>query len=130
MQQKRVKRHAFFGTFDGANPNLSTATRTSNATPLQGLYLLNDPFVERMGRGLATRLLDHSNNDKERIDLAVAVTFGRHVQVEEVAAVQRLLRIVRRQWQREGVPKRQVDMEAWSAVTHMLLCSNEFFFVE
>src|SRR5579871_3215853 len=45
LMTQRIQRHPFLGLFDGADTNASTARRVTSTTPLQALYLMNDPFV-------------------------------------------------------------------------------------
>ena len=44
LMQQRIQRHPFFAIFDGADTNAPTAVRMQNSTPLQALWLMNDPF--------------------------------------------------------------------------------------
>src|SRR5439155_15801059 len=56
LMTQRIRRHPFFGIFDGAETNMSTAFRITSTTPLQALWLLNDPFVHEQAKKFAARL--------------------------------------------------------------------------
>ncbi len=57
LMTQRIQRHPFLAIFDGADPSASTPARTTSTTPLQSLYLLNDPFVHEQSRRVADRVM-------------------------------------------------------------------------
>lgn len=58
---QRIQRHPYLAIFDGADPSASTAFRMTSTTPLQALYLLNDPFVHEQSEKFAGRLLSETD---------------------------------------------------------------------
>src|SRR5204863_398311 len=52
LMTQRIARHPYLALFDGPDTNASTARRVSSTTPLQALFLLNDPFVHRLAEAL------------------------------------------------------------------------------
>ena len=48
---QRLLKHPYLALFDGPDTNASTDVRTRSTVPLQALYLMNNPFVQRAGRG-------------------------------------------------------------------------------
>src|SRR4029077_14096010 len=77
LMTQRIQRHPFLALFDGADTNASTATRVTSTTPLQALYLMNDPFVHAQARKLTERLMAECADDSGRIERAYALLFGR-----------------------------------------------------
>ncbi len=101
--------------FDAANPNLVTGDRDVTNVPLQGLYLLNGPFVQEMAAALAKRIASAPN----RIERAFELCFHRQPDEREIALAERFL-----QSQAEDESKRL------TAFCQSLLCSAEFRFAD
>ena len=57
LMTQRITRHPFLAIFDGADPATSTGARLTTTTPVQALYLLNDPFVHEQSKRFAARVL-------------------------------------------------------------------------
>ncbi len=74
--------------FDGANPNLVTGDRDVTNVPLQGLYLLNCPFVQEMAAALAKRIQSAPN----QIELAFQLCFNRKPDAQETILAEKFLR--------------------------------------
>jgi len=74
--------------FDVANPNLVTGDRDVTNVPLQGLYLLNGPFVQEMAAALAKRIQSAPN----QIELAFQLCFNRMPDAQEIALAEKFLR--------------------------------------
>src|SRR5439155_634956 len=56
LMQQRIKKHPFLETFDGADPNATTAVRSISTTPIQALFMMNDPFVHEQADQFAVRI--------------------------------------------------------------------------
>ena len=50
LMTQRIQRHPFLALFDGPDTNASTADRVTTTTPLQALFLMNDPFVQEQAK--------------------------------------------------------------------------------
>src|SRR5262249_10154577 len=83
LMSQRIPRHPYFGTFDAAEPNLSTPRRITSRTALQALWMLNAPFVHEQGRVFASRLLKERPDDAARIERGFALALGRTPSSEE-----------------------------------------------
>src|SRR5262245_33585726 len=129
LMTQRIQRHPFLALFDGADTNASTATRTTSTTPLQALYLMNDPFVHAWARGFAKRILSEQADDMARIERAYVLLFGRPPTAEEVAAGREYLIRVFQKF-RSGVPTDQVPAKAWESLSRALFLSNEFVYLD
>jgi hypothetical protein len=114
----RLRRPAFFEAFDGADPNLSTGRRVLTSTPLQPLFLLNDPFVAKQAEGFAARLLAA---DGDRLALAWESAFARTPASDERRRSSDFL---------AAVTERLGEPAAWSALCRALFGSSEFQFVD
>ncbi len=119
---QRLQRHPFLGLFDGPDTNTTTEARPSSTVPLQALYWMNNPFVWGQAEGLARRCV--GGDDKQRIRRAYELAFARPATEEEVHAAGSYLRQCRQALARSD------DTEAWTSLAHVLLCANEFVYVE
>ncbi len=122
---QRIQRHSYLAIFDGADPSVSTPRRASTTTPLQSLYLLNDPFVHTQTEKLAERLLaDQANqswNDAKLVQHAFQLCLARPATEHETDQALRHLRAVSSQ----NTPK-----EAWQSLARVLIRLNEFVYLD
>ena len=130
LMQQRIKKHPFFATFDGADANATTAARQVSTTPLQALFMMNDPFAHEQAEKFAVRLLGSTSSEARSIDLAWRLAYGRPATREEAKEAREFLR---RHWLRlaaKRVPLDQRVEQLWAGLTRVLLGSNEFLFVD
>jgi Protein of unknown function (DUF1549)/Protein of unknown function (DUF1553)/Planctomycete cytochrome C len=66
LMTQRIQRHPYLAIFDGADPSASTPRRLTSTTPLQALFLLNDPLVHDQAGKFANRLLSERADDTAR----------------------------------------------------------------
>jgi mono/diheme cytochrome c family protein len=127
LMTQRIQRHPFLGLFDGADTNASTAWRVTSTTPLQALYLMNDPFIHEQSRKFADRLLSERPDDPGRIERAYLLMFSRPASTAEQAAGKEYLARVRDKL--AGVPAEQQTRKAMESFVRVLFMSNEFVYV-
>jgi hypothetical protein len=121
VQTARWDRSSFAMLFDAANPDASTEKRAPSTVAPQALLFLNHPFVLAHARHLVERLKDEtSGGESARIERAYRLLFGRPPGPEEVEVCARLLA-------RPGRPGSESD---WAGLAHVLLCSNEFMYID
>ena len=120
LMTQRIRRHPFFGTFDGAETNMSTALRITSTTPLQALYMLNDPLVHEQAKAFAARLQKERKDDADRIQRGFALALGRAATAGEAAAAQGYVAQAR-----TGLG----ESEAWESFARILFRLNEFVYV-
>ncbi len=118
VMQQRFARHPFFGLFDGADTNTGTDRRLVSTTPLQALYLMNDPFVHAHAKAFAGRVQKEGKDDAARVTRAFVLLYGRVPTDDEVKATT------------EYVAKLGGTDRAWESLTRALFLSNEFVYVE
>ncbi|HEX5269867.1 MAG TPA: PSD1 and planctomycete cytochrome C domain-containing protein, partial [Gemmataceae bacterium] len=121
LMTQRLQRHPFLALFDGPDTNTTTDHRESSTVPLQALFLMNNPFVHEQARGLARRMIAAAPDDAGRVAFGYEVAWGRPPGAEEVAAAQHYLRRYV-----AGGPQ----AEAWVSLARVLLCANEFLYVD
>ena len=121
LQTARWDRGGFATLFDAANPDACVERRTVSTVAPQALFLLNHEFVQTQARSLAARLWqDRKAPARQRIHRAYQLLLGRVAQPEEIRIAEDLL----------GQCGGTGSEEAWQALGHVLLCSNEFAYVD
>jgi hypothetical protein len=130
LMTQRIQRHPFLAIFDGADPNASTSTRVTSTTPLQALYLMNDPFVHARASGLAKRLLAERSDETSQIERAYALLFGRPPSGDERATASGYLARVTEKLKNGGLSTDPVSARAWESLARGLMLSNEFVYLD
>ncbi|MCA9171789.1 MAG: DUF1553 domain-containing protein, partial [Planctomycetales bacterium] len=130
LMTQRIQRHPFLAIFDGADPSASTATRMETTTPLQALYLLNDPFVHVQAEQVARRIQASRLTDAARIDFAWQLLFARPATSEEAIAGQQFLEQATSLIERTDNSPVEVRDQAWNAYVRSLFRLNEFVYLD
>ena len=118
--------------FDGADSSLIVPRRTSSASPLQALFLMNSDHVKASTERIAARLC-RVPETTQRIGQAYLLLYGREAAADDVAAGQTFLET----WdvsaaeppkQSNDIP--QEEIVRWQAYLQALLLANEFLYVD
>ncbi|MCY2963708.1 MAG: DUF1553 domain-containing protein, partial [Planctomycetota bacterium] len=121
VQTARWDRSGYATLFDAANPDSSTEKRVVSTVAPQALLLLNHEFILGQAKHLAGRWLRESPTDEtHRIQLAYQQLFGRPASDAE-------LQIARRVIAQGGTAD---PVAGWTDLAHVLLCCNEFVYLE
>jgi uncharacterized protein DUF1553/uncharacterized protein DUF1549/cytochrome c len=115
----RSERATYQMLFDGADPNTIVEKRTDSTVAPQALWLLNHPFALAQARALAESVAHEASPETDgRIAWLYERLFARPPQPEEIrtagAAIARL----------------GGNETAWEQLCQVLLCSNEFAYVD
>ena len=122
QMQQRLRRHPFLLLFDGADPNSSTAQRQATTTPLQSLFMMNDPFIHKRAESFAARVLREKTDEAARIERAFQILYARPPSPEEVQlAASHLAKLTANQLSPE---------KAWQSLSRALLAANEFLYLD
>jgi len=130
LMQQRLRKHPYLALFDGADPSSSTGARLLSTTPLQALYLMNDPLVHDMAAKFAGRLKSAGPEPTARLALAHQLAFGRLPMREEEQECFEFLQRYRERLTALKTPAGEVEARTWAAFSRALLCANEFVFVD
>lgn len=130
LMTQRIQRHPFLAIFDGADPSTSTATRMSTTTPLQALYLLNDPFVHDQSNRIAERIVGHANGNEERITLLYQLLFTREPLVDEVNEATNFLHNAQQLLLESKLTDKEVEVEPFRALVRSMIRLNEFVYLD
>lgn len=121
LMVKRNRRDPFLALFDGADPNATTPVRSSSIVPTQSLFFLNDPFVHREAERLATSVIGGQAHTRARAEALFEMMFQRPATDAEVARVATFV---------EQYVQSATEPVTWSALTRILMGSNEFLFID
>jgi len=121
VQTARWDRGTFASLFDAANPDASVEKRMVSTVAPQALLMLNNDFVQVQAAELAKRLLREAPTDETgRIQWVSQILFARPAREEELAIAHQLL-----------AKAGQSETEsAWRDLAHVLLCTNEFIYLD
>src|SRR5262249_26407006 len=101
----------------------------TSTTPLQALYLMNDPFVHEQARRFAARLISEEADETKRIERAHLLAFGRPCTEEEREASMNYLTQVRARLKSPAVKEGHEAAAAWGSYVRAMLMTNEFVYV-
>jgi hypothetical protein len=130
LMQQRLKKHPFLEVFDGPDPNATTADRPVTTTPLQALFLMNDPFAHDKADQFAVRVGMAVAEEDARMDYAFRLAFGRPATSDEVKVGRDYLQTCREQMKEAGLPTDRQPRAALASFARVLLSSNEFLYVD
>ena len=90
LMQQRQKKHPLMEIFDGADTNAITSPRPLSTTPLQALFLMNNPFVHQQADSFAVRVGMAYDTLPQRINYAFLLAYGRPAKPAEIGEAKRL----------------------------------------
>ncbi len=130
LMTQRIQRHPYLAVFDGADPSTSTPARPTSTTPLQALWLLNDPLVHTQARRIAERVIREAGDPAQRISTLYTLLFARPAAPAEVDAANRHLLSLRPKLQAGGTSNDQMENEALASLVRVLLRLNAFIYLD
>jgi hypothetical protein len=114
----RSDRSGYGPLFDSADSTAPVEKRTVSTVAPQALFLLNHPFVLAQARALAARVTAEEKEVPNRIGRLYQLLYGRPATPEEIAVG------------REFVGTNRDPRKGWEEYSHLLLCANEFMYVD
>ena len=122
IQTARWDRSSFATLFDAANPDASDERRIVSTVAPQALFLLNNSFTLAQANQLAERLIREVPDttpdfETARITHAYKLLFSRTPTKEELIIARQLV---------GGI----AQPGTWADLAHVLLCHNEFVYVD
>jgi hypothetical protein len=127
---QRIQRHPLLSLFDSPDANTTTDRRDTSIVPQQALFLMNNFFVREQAEGLARRLLAASADSTQRIELAHKLAWCNEAGPNEVESETRYVEAYQKELGRLGICNQQQELEAWTSYARVLLCANEFAYVD
>ncbi|HEX4950629.1 MAG TPA: PSD1 and planctomycete cytochrome C domain-containing protein [Blastocatellia bacterium] len=128
VMQQRLKKHPFFEVFDGADTNMVVGERPLSTTPIQALFLMNNPLMHEQADAFAVRVGMAFDTLPERVNYAYRLAFGRAAKPDEIKDAQEYLQQVKPQLTMTAADR--VNRAAWASYLRVVLSSNEFLYVD
>ena len=123
----RNRRDPFMSLFDGADPNATTPQRQVTTVPTQSLYFLNDPFFHSQAEKIARRVLEQPD-DEAKLSSLLRIVLLRAPTDREHASAAAFLANYRAEVAGASAPDQ--TLAVWSALSRVLLASNEFLYLD
>jgi hypothetical protein len=130
LMQQRLRKNPYLALFDGADPSSSTGQRLPSTTPLQALFLMNDPLAHETAEKFARRVRAASTDDAARLAFAYQLAFDRAPSADEQAECAEFMRSYRESLTALRTPADQLEPLTWAALARALISANEFVFVD
>ena len=77
LMQQRLRKNPYLALFDGADPSSSTGVRLPSTTPLQALFMMNDPLAHNVAAKFAGRVIAGGKDDAARLGFAYQLALNR-----------------------------------------------------
>ena len=130
LMTQRIQRHPYLALFDGPDTNHTTDVRTTSTVPLQALFALNNPWLTEQAAAFAARLEKAESDPAGRISVAYELAFARPPVQDDVATALAFLEQCAAELVRAGASPEAAEHEHWQSLARLLLCSNEFVYVD
>jgi mono/diheme cytochrome c family protein len=130
---RRSNPATFMRVFDYPVIDVNCTRRSSSATPLQSLTMINSEFLTASAGHLSRRVESVTGNDAllaDKIQAAFWLTLSRSPSIAESAASVEHVRNLTRLHAAAGVEPAEASRKSFDNFAHMLLCSNEFLYVD
>jgi mono/diheme cytochrome c family protein len=106
--------------FDYPDANVHAEQRSNTTTPMQKLFMLNSPFMQRQAAAFAARLQAGAEDDDARIATACRMLFAREPDDADLSLAKEFLTL----------PSSSPGMTRWQQYAQVLLISNELLHVD
>lgn len=130
VMRQRLRKDPFLATFDAADTNVATGQRSETTTPIQALWLMNNPECHAQARGFASRILALHADDPQRVRHAHALLLGRPPDDQEINLALQFIQGCTETSSETPSSPRETRQLAWASYLRTMLCSNEFLHVE
>jgi hypothetical protein len=118
----RSDRSGFRPLFDVADSTAPVEKRLVSTVAPQALFLLNHPFVLTQTRALARRIIRARADEAGQVRKVYLILFGRLPSAEEVQ--------IGREFLARAAKSAKTREAAWEEYCQVLLCTNEFIYVD
>ncbi len=115
----RLKLDDLLIQFDYPDANVHAERRSVTTTPIQKLFMLNSPFMQRRASVFSARLQGMAESDDARVTAAYRILFGRDPVSRELDMALGFLR-----------KPNASDVTRWEQYAQILLASNEMLYVD
>jgi hypothetical protein len=130
LMQQRMKKHPLMEVFDGPDTNVITSPRPLSTTPLQALFLMNNPFVHQQADSFAVRVGMAYDTLPLRINYAFLLAYGRPAKPAEIREATAYIGQAHQELREIKTPTDQLTRAALASYLRVVLASDEFLYVD
>ena len=130
---RRSNPATFMQVFDYPVIDVNCTRRSTSATPLQSLTMINSEFLTDSAGHLARRVASLAGDNAslpKKIDTAYGLALSRGASDNEARIAQELIQQLTLLYENSGVASEDALRRSFENFAHMLLCSNEFLYVD
>jgi len=130
---RRTNPLTFLRVFDFPIIDVNCTRRSESATPLQSLTMINSEFLTDSAGHLAHRIEETVGSDApldKKIEKAYWFALSRKASHSEVEATEEHLQHLKQLYEASGAEPVDVPKKSFAHFVHMLLCSNEFLYID
>ena len=123
----------FLRVFDYPIIDVNCTRRVASATPLQSLTMINSKFLTASARHLAERVnsvAGSAGSLANRVEAAYRLTLSRTPTTVETKAALAHIRRLEALYSSSGGARAKAVQRSFENFVHMLMCSNEFLYVD
>jgi hypothetical protein len=128
-----AKAAEFGPLFDAPDCSGIVERRSESIVAPQALFLMNDPLVTKLAKALAERVAREvpRGGDRQRIGRLYEITLGRPPLESEVEVGLQFLAETNRRDEAPATPTQAASAtEAWTSYCRLLVCTNEFLYLD
>ena len=130
---RRTNPLTFLRVFDFPIIDVNCTSRSVSATPLQSLTMINGEFLTASAGRLASRVEKLVGGDAapaKKIESAYWLTLSRNPSNPESKAAEEYLQDLKKLYQTSNIAPAAASKRSFENFVHMLLCSNEFLYID
>jgi mono/diheme cytochrome c family protein len=130
---RRTNPLTFLRVFDFPIIDVNCTRRSASATPLQSLTMINSKFLIDSASRLAVRIEAIVKADAaptKKIATAYRLTLSRNPSETEIKAAEEYLQHLQQLYEASKVASADAAKRSFENFVHMLLCSNEFLYID
>ena len=126
----RSDRSGYGPLFDAADSGVSVERRTVSTVAPQALFLLNNPFLLDQTHLLAQRLARSEPQNAARIQAAYRLLYSRPATPQEIEIGLAFLARAAKETLGTAKTPTDGDLRPWEEYCQLLLCANEFLYID
>jgi hypothetical protein len=130
---RRSNPATFMQVFDYPVIDVNCIRRSTSATPLQSLTMINSEFLTDSAGHLARRVESLTGIDAalaKKIETTYWLTLSRGARENETRIATELIQQLQLLYEQSGVAQQDAARQSFENFAHMLICSNEFLYVD
>lgn len=130
---RRSNPATFMQVFDYPIIDVNCTRRSSSATPLQSLTMINSEFLNASAEHLARRvesIVGDAASLPKKIETAYSLALARRPSATESSLAEQHIQQLKVLYEKSGIVSEESSQRSLQNFVHMLICSNEFLYID